>query len=87
MTCSARQREIMEHALGRNYGNKSPDYRNYFATDEEIPDGKECEKMCDLGWMKCTRRNCEIRGGMNCYVVTDLGKDILGQNDQDHGTA
>lgn len=78
--CSPRQREIMEHALGRNYYNRTKDYRNRFVTDEDSEDGRECMKMVDLGWMRILRRKLEVYGGMTAWCVTEKGKIILSAN-------
>jgi len=92
-TPTPRQLEMLQHALGLDGCGQPPDgyrgcsdddfpgcYRNRYVTDKQSPDGQECEKMVELGWMTRLVEQPGFIGGMTNYFVTNLGYDTVKQH-------
>lgn len=66
---------ILRHSIGLDDNGAGREYRNHFATDPTTPDGKMCEELCTLGFMKDYGEQ-PIWGGMHCYCVTEAGMAV-----------
>ena len=86
---SARQLEVMQHALGLDQHGQPPEgyrgcsdddfpgcYRNRYVTHSDSPDGMECEAMVALGLMAKPRQPGFI-GDMTNYFVTRSGYEAV----------
>jgi len=73
---TAIERELMEHALGRSYPNKTRDYRNHFAAEPDGPDWPVWMALADRGLARAGSFVNE-RGGMRYFHVTEDGKAAL----------
>lgn len=87
---SARQLEMMQHALGLDqYGQPLDDYkgcsddefprcyRNRYVTYDVSPCGRNCEEMIQAGWMAKPSRQPSFIGGMTNYFVTRAGYEAV----------
>lgn len=69
------ERDLMEHALGRNYPHKDRDYRNYFAAERD--------EETFLVWVGLARRGLAMEQArvtwstLSYFRVTDAGKAVL----------
>jgi hypothetical protein len=69
------ERDVMEHALGRNYPHKDPDHRNYFAAERD--------EATFLVWVGLARRGLATEQArvtwntLSYFRVTDAGKAAL----------
>ena len=78
---SKREREIMEHALGRRHGaarrRGTPDYRNRFVCGDDHDDWNSIQRLVSIGLMQCTISKSANIGGMSVFCVTSKGKAQL----------
>jgi hypothetical protein len=72
---TAKERDLMEHALGRDYPHKSKDYRNYYAASREGADFKAWMSLVDRGL--ATKRTDVAWTPCAYFGVTDAGKAEL----------
>ena len=83
---------MLQHALGLDGCGQPPDgyrgcsdddfpgcYRNRYVTDKQSPDGQECERMIELGWMGSIRLPDGF-GGMISYFATLDGYNTVKQH-------
>jgi hypothetical protein len=73
---SPRERELMEHALGRDYPHKKPrDFRNYYAADRA---GREYREWSALVERRLATKRTEVSWTPLIYfAVSDAGKAAL----------
>jgi hypothetical protein len=72
---TAKERDLMEHALGRDYPHKERDYRNYYNTGldtYEDDDVRAWNRLVRLGFAEGW-----TAGGLLYYRVTDAGRAAL----------
>ena len=69
------ERELMEHALGRDYPHKERDFRNHYVIGEECPDIAAWRALASRGL--ATERPYSLAQGSYLFRVTDAGKAAL----------
>jgi hypothetical protein len=75
MALTAKERDLMEHALGRDYQHKSKDYRNWYAAGRGGPDFDAWMSLVDRGL--ATKRTDVAWTPCAYFGVTDAGKAEL----------
>jgi hypothetical protein len=72
---TAKERDLMEHALGRDYPHKAKDYRNWYAAGRGGPDFDAWMSLVDRGL--ATKRTDVAWTPCAYFGVTDAGKAEL----------
>ena len=74
MKLTARQLEILQHALGLDKYGQGEMYRNHFCAGEG--DEPTCRELVELGYMRVFRPNAPPYPYYNC-TVTEIGKQAV----------
>lgn len=70
---------IMQHTIGVDQYGRGEQYRNHFATSEGSADFEVCNALTEQGLM-AVRRNLDIAAGMDCFWLTDAGKQYVAEH-------
>lgn len=71
---SARQREILRHALGLRPDGSGRSYRHHFVTGPGSDDFDDCVLLVERGLM-ARRPGNVLTGGDDLFLVTDAGNE------------
>ena len=69
--------EILQHSLGCDAFGCGSMFRNHFVTDSASGDGQYCLRLVALGLMRDCGSQGDLTGGMNLFVVTEAGKEVM----------
>ncbi len=69
------ERDLMEHALGRDYPNKERDFRNHYVIGEECADIAVWRSLVARGM--ASEQPYSLAQGSFLFRVTDVGKLAL----------
>lgn len=73
---TAQERELLEHALGRDYPHKERDFRNYYAEAREAPTYEVWRSLEARGLARSKAQDPQL-GDLVYFFVTDAGKAAL----------
>ena len=76
---TARQLEILQHALGVDQYGRGNMYRNHFVTGQGSDDYPTCTELVSMGLMFNHGKH-SLAGGDDCFSVTDKGKVAMKMN-------